>query len=248
MTWFAPLLLWAPTLFDQSVVRVLTRDFPQAQYVLVDVATREVLGRRWSSDSPIAAGSLVKPFTALAIDSTNTGPERCDPKHCWRPGGHGVINLTEAIAESCNSYFLQKASRIPAHRVAAIAARFDMPLPGSFDPETLTGFGSGWRMSPERMGRAYAALVNERDTGTILDGMRAGARFGTSKLLKGAALAKTGTAPCSHAVQAPGDGYVAMLYPVERPKYMLLVQIHGVTGAEASRTAARMLKVLDHGR
>jgi cell division protein FtsI/penicillin-binding protein 2 len=249
MIWFAPLLLWAPTLFDQSVVRVLTRDFPQAQYILVDVATGEVLGKRWSSvEQPIAMGSLVKPFTALAIDTAHSGPERCDPKQCWQPAGHGDIHLVRAVAESCNSYFLQKAASISPDRVTTVAARFDLPAPQDFEPGTLIGLGLEWRLPPERMAIAYAALVHQRDTRAILDGMRGSAEYGTAKVLAGAAMAKTGTAPCSHIQKAPGDGYVAMLYPVQNPRYVLLVQVHGVSGAEATRTAAKMLDVLRHGK
>jgi cell division protein FtsI/penicillin-binding protein 2 len=246
MTWFAPLLLWAPTLFDQSVVRILTRNFPQAQFLLIDVASKEVLGRRWVSEQPAPMGSLMKPFTALAF-GLGAGQAHCNPKHCWLATGHNDIDLIRAISESCNSYFLQKAAGISADRMASVSAEFHLPLPLDSRPETLIGLGSSWKVLPQHLALAYATLVSRRDAGPILEGMRRSAQSGTAKLLGGGALAKTGTAPCSHTHKAPGDGYVAILYPMDAPKYMLLVQVHGVSGAEATRTAATMLDVLRHG-
>ena len=132
--------------------------------------------------------------------------------------------------------------------MTAVLARFQLPRPETMNPETLIGLGSYWRVQPERLAAAYALLVRQPDTQAILAGMRGSAEYGTAKLLAGGALAKTGTAQCSHLQKAPGDGYVAMLYPVQEPKYVLLVQVHGVSGAEAARTGVKMLDVLRHGK
>jgi cell division protein FtsI/penicillin-binding protein 2 len=247
MTWLAPLLLWAPTLFDQSVVRVLTRNFPQAQFVLIDVTGNQVLGRRWASEAPIPMGSLMKPFTAMSFGA-DVGQARCNPAQCWLAAGHGDVDLIRAISESCNSFFLQKAATISPDRLASMVAEFHLPMPNDTRPETLIGLGSNWTVSPQHLSLAYAALAHHRDAGPILEGMRRSALSGTAKFLGTGLLAKTGTAPCSHTKKAPGDGYVAILYPAQAPKYMLLVQVHGVSGAEATRTAAGMLDVLRHGK
>ena len=235
MTWIAPVLLWAPTLFDQSVVRILQRNFPAAQFLLVDVDTREVLGARWQDpDRPIPFGSITKPFLQVT-----PGTALCDPSQCWLPQGHGSIGYTDAIAQSCNSYFLQKATgRI----------RYDLPQPTSYKPATLIGLGLNWRISPTQIALAYAALARDPSASQIRQGMRAGAQHGTAKRLAIDALAKTGTAPCSHTKKAPGDGYVAILYPPQVPRYVLLVQLHGVSGAVAAKTAGEMLTVLRDGK
>ena len=34
------------------------------------------------------------------------------PKKDWKPGGHGVVNLERAIAESCNIYFYEMGRRL----------------------------------------------------------------------------------------------------------------------------------------
>ena len=54
---------------------------------------------------------------------------------------------------------------------------------------------------------------------------------------------KTGTAPCLHAHRLPGDGYAVVLYPAESPRFLLLVQVHGVPGSKAAVTAGRARSV-----
>ena len=246
MIWLAPIVLWAPGLFDQSVVRILTRDFPQTRYVLARVRSREVLGTNFESDDPIAVGSLLKAFTALAAPEAKS--RRCNAKECWRPAGHGDLTLPEAIAHSCNSYMLAQASDITPDRIHSVASRFGLDPPKATDNRTLIGLGADWPVAPSRLARAFAALSHANDAKEVLHGMRLCARIGTARLLNGTALAKTGTAPCSHRQKAPGDGYVALLYPPTDPMYVMLVQVHGVSGAEATRTAVKMLAVLQHGQ
>ena len=246
MTWIAPILLWAPTLFDQSVAKVLHRNFPEAQYILVATGTNTVLDSRWiGSDLPSAMGSLVKPFTALATDSRTA---RCNPSQCWRNGGHGLIDLQQAIAHSCNSYFLQVSASVHPGRLQTVAQRYGLPMPDSLSPAVLTGIGREWKIAPVDLAEAYSKLAFTSEAEVVREGMRASAREGTAKAIRLPALAKTGTAPCSHAKRAPVDGYVAVLYPADAPKYMLLVQVHGVSGAVAATTAGRMLTVLRDGK
>jgi penicillin-binding protein 2 len=57
--------------------------------------------------------------------------------HCWRRGGHGKLDLTEAIAQSCDVYFYELAQRLGIDRIAAMARRlglgedFDIEIPGA---------------------------------------------------------------------------------------------------------------------
>ena len=55
MTWLAPLLLFAPTLFDQTVGRILQRKSLAAQFLLIDIDSNEIIGARW----PILTGLFV---------------------------------------------------------------------------------------------------------------------------------------------------------------------------------------------
>lgn len=107
-------------------------------------------------------------------------------------------------------------------------------------------------MSPIEVARAYAELASRRTepgVSEIIDGMRLAATIGTAAAIgkalhSASALAKTGTAPCSHLPKAAGDGYAVVLYPGDSPRYVLLVQVHGTVGRHAAETAARLLPVL----
>lgn len=103
------------------------------------------------------------------------------------------------------------------------------------------------------MARAYVELIRRRDepgVRMVLDGMAQSARQGTGAEVDRAlpysdALAKTGTAPCTHARHAPGDGFTIVLAPADQPQILLLVRVHGVPGAQAARTAGQMLRRIE---
>jgi penicillin-binding protein 2 len=46
--------------------------------------------------------------------------------HCWRAGGHGRMNLHDAIKHSCDVYFYQAALRAGPERIAAVARQFGL--------------------------------------------------------------------------------------------------------------------------
>jgi len=46
--------------------------------------------------------------------------------HCWREGGHGRMNLHDAIKHSCDVYFYQAALRAGPERIAAVARQFGL--------------------------------------------------------------------------------------------------------------------------
>jgi penicillin-binding protein 2 len=51
--------------------------------------------------------------------------------HCWQRGGHGRVNMHNAIKLSCDVYFYQAALRAGPERIAAVARQFG--LGGHFD-------------------------------------------------------------------------------------------------------------------
>jgi cell division protein FtsI/penicillin-binding protein 2 len=122
----------------------------------------------------------------------------------------------------------------------------------STSPDALAGRYGVWQESPEALARAYAELLSRRDqpgVREIVRGMAMSAREGTaagitSQKSKVSALAKTGTAPCTHTNHEPGDGFVAMAWPAESPQYLLLLRYHGNPGAHAAIVAGKMLKAL----
>jgi len=248
-----------PTLFAQSAQRILQSESEgkNASYILIDANTGNVIATNWNDlEKPVPLGSLIKPFTALAYGEAHAFRY---PKHvchgtadgCWRPGGHGQVNITQAIAQSCNSYFRSLMKTMTSADLRPALARYRIPAPGEQAAgAALMGLGNEWPIAPIHIGRAYLELIRHRqDPGIkeIVDGLRESARIGTGAQVDGAlhyttALVKTGTATCTHASHAPGDGFVVALGPAEQPQLLLLVRVHGVPGASAARIAGKMLQ------
>jgi len=246
-------------LFRRTAAQVLAREFPSTDisYLLMEIKSRSFVAKRWeSSDKAIPVGSLVKPFTAVAYAETHAFqfPEfTCTPSACWYPQGHGKIGIVRAVALSCNAYFINLASKVSASQVEEEARRFGLKGPGrTASPDAMAGRYGVWQESPEALVKAYAELLARREqpgVREIAQGMAMSAREGTgvgiaNQRPKIAALAKTGTAPCTHAEHAPGDGFVMMAWPAESPQYLLLVRQHGNPGAHAAIVAGKMLKAL----
>ena len=238
-------LLLLGTLYDQSIEKLLNKQVPSTaiSYVLLDTSTGTVIAQRWSQpDQPIPAGSLVKPFVALAASSNGSFPTlTCDPNQCWLKKGHGTIDITNAIAHSCNSYFLQLAPKANADYLS----RFGLaPPPQNASAQTWIGLGREWQLSPLSIARAYSMLASYPEAAPIRSGMLQSSQSGTGRAIATKALVKTGTAACAHPAGQPGDGYaIAMLHG-----YTLLVQMHGVPGATTAATAGKMLTTILKGK
>jgi transpeptidase family protein len=250
-------------LFGQSAERILARDFPapETSYLLLDARSGALLAARWESpQKPVPVGSLIKPFTALAYGAAHNYdfPQyRCDGRVCWLPRGHGRLGIEQAVAHSCNSYFLQLAAQVHPRGLEAVLARFELAGPAEQVPaKGLIGEGDYWRVSPLALARAYIELAHRRrEEGVreVVDGMALSARLGTGAAVdralgQEAALSKTGTAPCLHAARAPGDGYAMVLYPADSPRLALLVRQHGAPGSHAAAVAGEMLRDLQAGQ
>ena len=75
-----------------------------------------------ATSTPYAPGSTLKPATAVAalesgvttttetiFDPSNTWKV---PTYCWKRSGHGKMNATSAITNSCNTYFMEMGYRM----------------------------------------------------------------------------------------------------------------------------------------
>ena len=250
-----------PSLFAQSAAEALNRDFTDANlsFLLMDARSGTVLTSRWEDgNGPIPMGSLVKPFTAVAYAEQHGYKYpvhvcRGTASACWRPRGHGNVDLRSAVAYSCNSYFRVLAAGVTAQDVSRVAKDFGLESPGlSASTLTLIGLGDQWRISPARMARAYAELGSRQQQPGIrelAEGMALSAEMGTGSGVGRAmtnvkVLAKTGTAPCTHQPRAPGDGLAVAVWPGDAPRYVLLVRVHGHPGTQAAGTAGEMLRRL----
>ena len=218
-------LFLALTLFDQSAARLLESRFTglSLSYSVMDAESGKPIAERWPSpETAVPMGSLVKAFLVHRIAPTTRF--RCDPLHCWHPAGHGEMGLTEALANSCNSYFLQ-------------AARL---LDPTVSPQAAIGLGDNGKLTPREMLSAYRALLRRPDAGALRSGMHMAASSGTGKLAQVDAWVKTGTARCSHLRKSSGDGFVL----VADKRMLVLVRVHGTTGAEAARVAGEMWRAV----
>lgn len=198
----------------------------------------------WDSPTvPVSMGSLLKPFLALAYSVTHgdypaiycTGSS----SGCWYARGHGEEHFVEALADSCNSYFLALAGRIDRAALDTICLTYGLEAPArSLPAADLIGLGHGWPQSPLNVARAFATLASnagETSVRTVLAGMARSAKTGTARAVGVCCYAKTGTAPCSHLPRAAGDGFAVAIYPPDQPRGLVLLQHHNTTGANAAR-------------
>ncbi|MBI1327460.1 MAG: penicillin-binding protein 2, partial [Alphaproteobacteria bacterium] len=82
-------------------------------------------------------GSTFKMMTAMAGLEAGVGPQRtvfCPGHfflgnkkfHCWKPGGHGTVNVKDAIAHSCDTYFYKIATEIGIEKIAETSRKFGL--------------------------------------------------------------------------------------------------------------------------
>jgi len=245
--------VYAQSLYAQSIQTALARTTPNLEILLVDLRTHETLANTFAyPETPIPVGSLLKPFLAMAYARTHsdhfpTVVCHGHPDLCWKEGGHGPMTLPNAIAQSCNAYFLALARDLDPAMIPYLPA----PPPNS-SPETLIGLTSDWSISPSTLAQAYAALLTSPPSQTqkeIIAGMRGSDSNGTASHIgphRGGVLAKTGTAPCIDLpCKASGDGLVIAAFPAGRPTLLLLVRKRATTGAMTASAAGRILTQLE---
>ncbi len=205
---------------------------------------------RWPNPGlPISFGSLLKPFLTLSYGAThNNFPVlTCHGSRddCWLAHGHGRQDIVNALANSCNAYFLSLAANLDRAALDSVCLSYGLSRPNrSASPASLIGKGTGWTQLPMVVAEAFALLINNRsgtNVGVVLKAMAQCAAVGTAKEIHLAAYAKTGTAPCSHTPRAPGDGFVAAIYRIAQPRTVVLVRHHGTTGAETARDVRSIL-------
>ena len=249
-------------LYSQTASAILERQFNRSDlsWVLLDSSGR-ILAQHWDApETPVAPGSLVKPFLALAYGEQHdfVYPHvfcAGSKGRCWLPRGHGRLGIESALGESCNAYFLSLADGVDGARAAETFARLGLRGPPASAPNrALIGLGEEWKETPLALARAYLGLLQEPGRGeeTITRGMASAGQSGTARsvdaiLGRNAALAKTGTAACSHRLRAAADGFAVVLYPASQPRLLLLVRMHGATGAGTAGIAGEMMHAIGQG-
>jgi penicillin-binding protein 2 len=100
-----------------------------------------------------APGSTIKPIVALAgLDADILDPDAkvfCPGYyelgdytfHCWKHGGHGHVNLHQAIAGSCDTFFYDLGHRVGIDRIQSMAKRLGLGQKTGIDlPHERSGF------------------------------------------------------------------------------------------------------------
>ena len=100
-----------------------------------------------------APGSTFKPIVAMAAFEAGV----LDPEakvfcpgyldlgtyrfHCWKHGGHGHVDMIEAFAGSCDTYFYDLGHRVGIDRIQSMARRFGLGTKSGIDlPHERAGF------------------------------------------------------------------------------------------------------------
>lgn len=217
---------------DDSIVPILKHNF-DSYFVL----SGNSISQSPDANIPVAIGSLIKPFTALAY-AKQYGPAfpmlQCD--------GKGPLDLPHALALSCNSYFQRLAARIDPKSFAELLRSYGIVVsPDALTPNARIGLGESLLIAPAALLKAYAALFDREEdpaVKVIWKGFALAATNGTAKSWKGRVLAKTGTAFCP---KDEGDGWALVAYPISHPKTIILVRNHRQTGAVTTRKLAQAL-------
>ena len=119
-------------------------------------------------------GSTVKPMNGLALLANGVSADdhvNCSGAirvgsglfHCHKRGGHGAMNLRNAIAQSCDVYFFEMARRLgydkfaPALRMLGLGDKFDLPFPSQ---RFGTVPDSAWKERRYKTGWTVADSVN----------------------------------------------------------------------------------------
>ena len=78
--------------------------------------------------------------------------------HCWRKGGHGLLDLRGGLKNSCDVFFYETARRTGIDRIAAMANRFGLGVDARHRPA-----GRAHRLDPDaRMAHRAGQAVEHR--------------------------------------------------------------------------------------
>ena len=108
-----------------------------------------------ATSSPYAPGSTLKPATAVAaLESGVTTPTETVfdpgywmypsttwkvPTYCWNHSGHGRVNATSAITNSCNTYFMEMGYRMGLDTLNEYYSAFGLGEPTGIEIGESTG-------------------------------------------------------------------------------------------------------------
>lgn len=118
-----------PNVFNQGIPTALWKELltdPAAPLTNKTIAGQYPPGSTFKLVTALAgleAGVISDARHVFCGGYTELGEQRF---HCWKAGGHGKVNLHEALAQSCDVYFYQIAMDVGIDRIAATARRLGL--------------------------------------------------------------------------------------------------------------------------
>lgn len=214
-------------------------------------------------DTPVFPGSIVKTVALVAALErgiiTATSSQMCRRVSkadgqtfvCSHPDLKRPLTPAEALAYSCNDFFVSLAPRLPREALNATRMAAGLPPIASTTPMATAIVGlAGPKTSPRALIDVMARLAGagkdppvamKPDTrAVLLAGLRGAAEYGTASAFKTAgisAIAKTGT------ILMPGGaalGLVVALTPAEKPVRGIVVAAPGGASLDAAAIAAEI--------
>jgi stage II sporulation protein D len=216
--------------------------------VVVDLKARRTLATAGGSASLTEAaplGSVAKIVTAYgALKAGITTSEqlivcegRFEGRTCRK--AHGRLDVTQALARSCNVHFLKLGAQLGPSRLSGAAKRFGFAnSTGTLD--AAIGVGAAFRASPAELAKAISIVATDRGDRHLAP-IRAGLRLalegdGTARGLGGpgrSAAGKTGTAIFDPLSDPPRwYGHFVGYAPADAPEIAVAIRIEGRSAAK----------------
>ena len=243
--------------------------------VVADVSSGKILAAvelERAAHEMLTPGSTVKPFVLMELLATG----KLDPNEkllcrrkvrivgvrmdCTHPASAAELDAEEAIAYSCNSYFVQAATRLSAGELVQALRRagLDAPtglvgseatghiaMPGDRDALQLEALGDrGIEVTPLELLEAYRRLALRKESGDSegdapvfagLEGSVAYGMAGAANIREMKVAGKTGTAASRESPRTHGlfVGYA----PAEKPRIAMVVLLQNGRGTDAAAVA-----------
>ena len=215
-------------------------------------------------DTPLLPGSIAKAATLVAaLESGVITPATArlcrrvvtvdgHTYTCTHPDLKRPLSPAEALAHSCNDFFVSLAPWLSREAVNAVRLHAGLGALAANAPLAASLVGlDGPRVTPRALidamarlagvGPGPAAPMRASTRKVLLEGLRGAAEYGTAAALREggvSALAKTGTAPM------PGGGAMGLviaLSPAAAPTHGTVVVVPGAAGLDAAAVAADLL-------
>jgi cell division protein FtsI/penicillin-binding protein 2 len=269
-----PLLLLAASLGAQSLQLVVDLNSGSAVF-------RE--DRGLAAGQPLPAGSLFKVFLAFAAQDWGFDPAQtvfCPPSPpslpardgCWFRPGHRNQNMVQALANSCDHYFMTVAESVPLDVFVTFLDSLDLVvrIPDTDHNheytarETLVGLNPHWHFPPLKLLAALAWLVygrsipggkhlramEDRFRAPLLQGLREAALYGTARGFQEGldfkVSGKTGTfvRVIPELERNKLSGIFVGFFPHPEPDYAVLVFNAAGNGRDQARAAGALVQKL----